>query len=121
MGFAEAVSSVLSNYATFSGRARRSEFWYWLLAVMVIGLAFALLAALLGSGIFGTILDFGYLIFSLVIIVPSIAVAMRRLHDSGKTGWFLLLALIPIVNLIPLVFCALPSDEGSNQYGAPPR
>jgi uncharacterized membrane protein YhaH (DUF805 family) len=120
MGFAEAVASVLGNYATFSGRARRSEFWYWWLAMIAVGLVFAILAALLGDGILGTVLNLGYFVFSLAVLVPTIAVAMRRLHDSGKTGWLLLLALIPIVNLLLLVFYVLPSDEGSNQYGPQP-
>ena len=120
MGFTEAVASVLGNYATFSGRARRSEFWYWWLAMFAVGMVFAVLALLLGDGIFGTVLNLGYVVFSVAVIVPTVAVAMRRLHDSGKTGWLLLLALIPVLNLILLVLYVLPSDEGSNQYGPQP-
>jgi uncharacterized membrane protein YhaH (DUF805 family) len=100
--------SVLKNYANFDGRARRSEYWYFVLfnmiftyALMFIGLAIEL--------------PFFQLIYSLGVLVPSIAVGVRRMHDVGKSGWFI---LIPIYNLI---LACTNGDEGENEYGADPK
>ncbi len=119
MGFGEAIGSVLTKYITFSGRASRAEFWWWWLTVWSIGLVFAGVAWGLGSGLFGEVIRAAYWVAWLFVIVPTAAVSIRRLHDTGKSGWFLLLSLIPIVNLVLLVFYLLPSDQGSNSYGPP--
>lgn len=99
---------VLHNYATFSGRARRSEYWYFFLFNVII--AFVL-------GFIGGLIDMTFLgnIYSLAVLIPGIAVGVRRMHDVGKSGWFL---LIPIYNLI-LAFTE--GEKGSNQYGADPK
>ena len=118
-----AVRTVLSKYATFSGRATRPEYWWWVLAgalmmaVMQI-IDGALVAPMLGFEAFqdeaGQPLS---LIFSLVLILPSIAVGVRRLHDTDRTGWWLLLGLIPLIGtLVLLYFYVQPSDD-DNQYG----
>ncbi|MBE6293284.1 MAG: DUF805 domain-containing protein [Bacteroidales bacterium] len=104
MGFSQAVKSVFSNYANFSGRARRSEYWYFVLFSLIIGL-----------------IPIVNLIVGLISIIPSIAVCVRRLHDIGKSGWWLLLCLIPIVNLILLVWYCTDSQPGENQWGANPK
>jgi uncharacterized membrane protein YhaH (DUF805 family) len=99
---------VLQNYASFSGRARRSEYWYFFLFNVLIGI---------GLGIFGVMLGTEMLsnIYSLAVLIPGIAVAVRRMHDVGKSGWY---ALIPIYNL---VLACTEGDSGDNEYGADPK
>lgn len=120
-----AVRAVLSNYATFSGRASRPEFWWWILAIFLFGI----LTQLLDAFIFTPMLGFEpgdenagqplSTIFSLAILLPAIAVAARRMHDMGKSGWWLLLNLIPVIGgLILLWFYTRPS-EGPNDWGEP--
>ena len=116
MGFAEAVQAVLGKYADFSGRARRSEYWFWTLAVM-LGYVVALILVAIAK-------PFLYLlvIAYLAILVPSLAVSVRRLHDTGKSGWFILVGLIPLVGgIILLVFMVSDSTPGDNQYGPNPK
>lgn len=105
---------VLENYANFSGRARRAEYWWFALANLVVYVALSLIIGGVSEGL-GSLLS---LVYYLGVLVPSIAVSVRRLHDVGKSGWFLLLALIPIVGAIVLiVWAATDSQRGSNQYG----
>ena len=116
MTFAEAVSSVLSKYATFEGRARRREYWYWYLAVLLVELVVGIIWSVsdnLGPWI--------ALIFGLAVILPSIAVGVRRLHDTGRTGWWILIALIPFGGLVLLVFFLLDGTRGDNKYGPSPK
>ncbi len=99
---------VLQNYATFSGRARRSEYWYFVLFNVIISFALAFAGNAIGiQGIDS--------IYSLAVLIPSIAVGVRRMHDVGKSGWFL---LIPIYNLILAI---TPGTVGDNEYGADPK
>lgn len=99
---------VLQNYATFSGRARRSEYWYFVLFNVIISFALAFAGNVIGiQGIDS--------IYSLAVLIPSIAVGVRRMHDVGKSGWFL---LIPIYNLILAI---TPGTVGDNEYGADPK
>lgn len=130
MGFSESVKSVFSKYATFSGRASRSEYWYFVLFNLIITIPLfivgAIIGALLGSGESSmvTALAVGYIlvcIYSLAIIIPSIAVAVRRLHDTGKSGWLYLLVLIPYLGgLVIFVFMLLESAP-DNKYGPNPN
>ncbi len=101
---------VLKNYATFEGRARRSEYWYFVLFSIIISIALIFVDGALGSeiGIVG-------LVFSLGTLIPSIAVAVRRMHDVGKSGWYI---LIPIYNLI---LACTNGQTGSNEYGEDPK
>ena len=103
MGFVEAIKSVYSNFANFKGRARRSEYWYFTLFNIII--SFIPIVCLLG----------------IINIIPGIAVCIRRLHDTGRRGWWLLLALVPIVNIILLVWYCQDSQPGENQWGANPK
>lgn len=95
---------VLENYSNFNGRARRAEFWWFLLGSVIISIVLQIIDRVIGIAIFGTI-------YSLAVLIPSIAVAIRRMHDVGKSGWFI---LIPIYNLI-LAFTE--GDKGPNEYG----
>ena len=111
------VTSVLRQYATFSGRASRPEYWWFQLALWVsIFVAFILLAFIPVIGI---------LIYIVVVfgsIIPNVAVSARRLHDTNKSGWHQLLAFVPFLGPVALiVLYALPSDWGDNQYGSPPH
>ena len=107
---------VLKKYAVFEGRARRKEFWMFCLFNMIIGIVFSIL------GNIGFFFNVIYGIYGLAILVPSIAVGVRRLHDTNRSGLFLLLALIPLVGaIILIVFLAQDSAAGDNKYGANPK
>jgi uncharacterized membrane protein YhaH (DUF805 family) len=107
---------VLERYAKFDGRAGRAEFWWFVLANLIVYIAFAILLQV--SGIF-VILE---LLYALAMLVPSIAVAVRRLHDTDKSGWLLLLGLIPLVGfIILLVFYIQQGTSGPNKYGVAPE
>ncbi len=117
------VNVFKNKYADFSGRARRSEYWYFALFNALLGMVLGFVAGLLG-GIMGnetvTLIIIG--VFYLGIIIPSIAIGVRRLHDTGKSGWLYLLALIPILGgLILLVFFCTDSQAGTNKWGANPK
>ncbi len=103
-------TKVLKNYAQFNGRARRSEYWYFFLFSAIITIILTFVDRAIGS-------EGGMLsnIYSLAVLVPTIAAGIRRMHDVGKSGWFL---LIPIYNLI---LACTNGDQGANQYGADPK
>ena len=108
--------AALRKYAEFNGRARRSEFWYFALANFLIGIALNILDMIIGS--YGAITG----LYSLAVLIPSLAVGARRLHDTNKSGWWLLLLFIPIVGAIVLiVFFAQEGDPGDNQFGPNPK
>lgn len=103
------------KYATFTGRAGRTEFWVFYLANILIG---AILSQVGNNGQEYSPVE---LVFYLAILLPSLAVAARRLHDIGRSGWWQLLSLIPVVGSIALlVMCVLPGHEGANKFGNPP-
>lgn len=104
----------LKKYATFTGRARRKEYWMFVLFYVLIAVGLALVDALLGTGFLGSI-------FVLAMIIPSVAAAVRRLHDTGRSGWWMLLGFIPLVGLVLIYFLVLDSDPGDNAYGSNPK
>ena len=109
---------VLKKYAIFSGRARRKEYWFFVLFNVIISMVLAFIDGMMGS--FNAEAGVGMLggIYSLAVLIPGIAVSVRRLHDIGKSGWWLLIALIPLAGgIILLVFNAKDSQEGENDYG----
>ncbi|MDM7860909.1 DUF805 domain-containing protein [Alteromonas sp. ASW11-36] len=108
--------AVLKKYAVFSGRARRKEYWMFFLFNFIIAFALGFVEGLMGSpGIVGAI-------YSLAILIPAIAVGVRRLHDTGRTGWWMLIGLIPIIGpIVLIIFFVQDSDEGDNQHGANPK
>lgn len=104
MGFSEAIKYCLSNYANFKGRAKRSEYWYFVLFAAIAYFVAAFLSPEL------------YAIALLALIVPTIAAAVRRLHDGGRSGWNLLWSLIPFGSLVILVWLASEGNSGPNKY-----
>lgn len=112
----------LKKYAVFSGRSRRKEYWYFVLFNILIGLALAVIDGITvgfradaGIGIFRGV-------YLLAILIPSIAVAVRRLHDTDRSGWWLLIVLVPFIGVIVLLmFMVENSKPGENKYGPEPR
>ena len=119
MDFQEAVTSVFNNYATFSGRARRSEYWYFVLFNGLVGFAIGFVGGIiLGERLTNIVST----LYSLAVLVPSLAVGVRRLHDTGRSAWRYLFLLIPFVGwIILVVFLAQDSQPGVNVYGPNPK
>ena len=127
IGFVPAVKRVFQKYATFTGRASRSEFWWWTLAnVIVVTVLYALIIALAVAGrtsdgepgraaIAPTVL---LVVWALAIVVPSIAVTIRRLHDAGYSGWFYLFSVFGL-GIVTLVLCAMETSPAAAKYGPP--
>ena len=126
MSFGQAVKSFWSQYATFKGRARRSEYWFIQLFLVLTNLAVAAIDLALmdgdvdrfiangGGGIVG-------LVWILATIVPALAVLVRRLHDTGKSGWWALIGFVPLAGgIVLLAFTVLDSDAGENRFGVWP-
>lgn len=107
MNFGSAVKTCFSKYADFSGRASRSEFWWFML--------FAVLGYVATSLIHGWI----YTLFALGILIPSLAVGARRLHDTGRSGWLQLIALIPLIGALVLIYFMVQPSQGENRFGNP--
>ena len=107
---------VLRNYAEFEGRAQRMEYWMFILFNLLVLFGIGMIEFLLGlGGILG-------LLYSLAVITPSIAVSVRRLHDTGRGGWWILIGVIPVLGaLILLVFYCIDGEPGDNEYGADPK
>lgn len=113
---------VRDNYANFSGRARRQEYWMFVLINLLISLGLLAVFATLASVTNIVELIFIPYIYMLGVFIPSLAVAVRRLHDTNKSGWMYLVSLIPIVGPIwLLVLFATEGDRGNNQYGSDPK
>ena len=114
MGFGEAVSTCFKKSVVWEGRASRAEFWWFYLAQILIIFAAGIIDQIIGTG-------FLYIIALIVVILPSIAVLIRRLHDTDRTGWWYWIQLLPLIGLIViLVFTLSGSDEGDNKYGPNP-
>ena len=108
MNFGDAIKVCFTKYVGFEGRATRSEYWWWVLFIVLVSIALGALKLQMLSGV-----------FSLGVLLPLLAVGARRLHDIGKSGWWLLIYLIPLVGWLVLLFFAMqPSQPGSNEYGA---
>lgn len=119
MGFQEAVTSVFQQYATFSGRARRSEYWYFVLFTCIVEFVLTMLTRMNGIGNVANILC---IVFSFAVLIPSLAVSCRRLHDIGRSGFWLFIGLIPIVGgILLIVWHCKDSEPETNQYGPCPK
>jgi uncharacterized membrane protein YhaH (DUF805 family) len=106
---------VMKNYFNTSGRARRTEYWMYFLVYLVILILASLLDALGGLGLIGGLVALAHL-------VPSITVGVRRLHDIGRSGWWLLIALVPLIGwIIALYWAAKEGDAQDNAYGSNPK
>jgi uncharacterized membrane protein YhaH (DUF805 family) len=115
-------AKVLRQYADFTGRARRTEFWMFTFVSAIIGIVLSLVdeVVFVGPGVSTT----GWLgtIYGLAVLLPTLAVGARRLHDTGRSGWWLLLAIIPLIGAIVLiVFFALEGQRTTNSYGPDPK
>lgn len=152
MTFAQAIKTCFNRYATFTGRATRSEYWWWILFCFLSIIAICIIAALIGVatagsrgvGLLGFFFLLPFIIFCIVILVPSWAVLFRRLHDAGHPGYWILLYLVPYVislfaalvgsqimsmlfgflsfagSIVLLVFVLQPSQPYDNQFGPCP-
>lgn len=107
---------VLKQYADFNGRARRKEFWMFVLFNFIISVVLGAIDGVIGS--YGALSG----IYGLAILIPGLAVSVRRLHDTGKSGWMILVSLIPVIGFIwLLVLYVSEGTPGENQYGASPK
>ena len=114
MGFSESISACFSKYATFSGRAVRSEYWYFILFQILANAAAGAVGYALQSSVVDGLVD-------LLLILPALAVAVRRLHDIDKSGWWLLIGLIPLVGWVFLiVWHCTKGTLGANRFGPDP-
>ena len=113
---------VLKKYAVFKGRARRKEYWYFILFNTIISFVLSVMEEAAGGlgpeevvGLLGGI-------YALAMLIPTLAVSVRRLHDTGRSGWWILIVLIPFIGfIVMLVFMVLDGTPGQNQYGANPK
>jgi uncharacterized membrane protein YhaH (DUF805 family) len=112
----------LKKYAVFGGRSRRKEYWYFVLFNIIVGIVLAAIDALLGT--FSSSSNIGLLsgIYSLAVLIPTLSVTVRRLHDIDRTGWWILIGLLPLIGaVVLLVFALLEGTPGSNRYGPNPK
>lgn len=104
----------LKKYADFTGRARRKEFWMFILVYFILSIVVGVLDAMLGMG-------FLAIIFSLGLLIPNISITARRLHDTGRSGWWQLIALIPLIGFIILIVFLVQDSHDANDYGINPK
>jgi len=113
---------VLKKYAVFSGRARRAEYWYFVLFNIIVAIVLSLIDTLLGT--FDILRGVGLLssLYGLAVLIPTLAVTVRRLHDIDRSGWWIFINLIPLIGFIVLlVFAVTDGTPGSNRYGPNPK
>ena len=103
----------LRKYADFEGRANRQQFWMYVLIYMAIYLAIGAVGYVLGTGLLTSL-------FSIVMLLPSISITCRRLHDTGRSGWWQLIGLVPVIGLIVMIVFTVQDSDGDNSYGAKP-
>lgn len=122
----EMMFAPLKRYADFNGRSRRSEYWFFQLFFVILYVVFLALLAITGgfsgngnmlSGLVGLIFGIGFL----GLFVPALAVLVRRLHDTDKSGWWALISFVPFGGLVLLVFCVMEGTKGPNKFGADPK
>ncbi|MDB5439405.1 MAG: hypothetical protein JWM33_1832 [Caulobacteraceae bacterium] len=126
----------LRRYADFQGRASRSEFWLWMLLLFVVSIGFGILGAMTGGGPHMDPLTFHWImpggigmgvyglqsLFSLAVLIPNLAVSVRRLHDTNRSGWWLLIVLLPFIGaIVLLIFYVTDSTPGANRFGPNPK
>ena len=116
MNFGEAIKSGLNNYATFWGRACRSEFWYWTLFVILLTVAAGIIDQAVVESEYGLVQP----LTSLALFLPGIAVAIRRLHDLDRTGWWVLIAFTGIGIILLLIWDCMKGTGGPNRFGPDP-
>jgi len=118
MSFVEAIRSVLTQYVGFSGRARRAEYWYFFLFECIVNFVLSMLGNITDMNFFNILIT----LFNLAVFLPGLAVCFRRMHDTGKSAWYLLIGLVPIVGQILIMLWFIKDSEpGTNQYGPNPK
>jgi uncharacterized membrane protein YhaH (DUF805 family) len=113
MNFTTAIKTCFRKYVDWNGRALRSEYWYFYLFLMLGVFVTVFLDALMGIGLFSGL-------FILAMILPMLFVTIRRLHDVGRSGWWILISLIPIASLVLLYWTIIEGDKGDNAFGPHP-
>jgi uncharacterized membrane protein YhaH (DUF805 family) len=113
MSFGEAVSDGFSKYATFSGRSSRSAYWWWILFYVLVVIVASVLDAAIGTGVIAILVWLGF-------FLPNLAVLVRRLHDTDRSGWWVLIGLIPLIGAIVLIVFACIDSGPPNKYGQGP-
>jgi len=122
--YVELYTGVLKKWNVFSGRARRREYWMFALMNFIIFVILGVVGGILGQiwGPLATLISVVSALLSLVLIIPNFAVGIRRLHDTNRSGWLFLLALIPLIGvIILLVFFIQEGTSGGNKYGSDPK
>lgn len=122
LNFQQAIVSDFKRYVDFNGRSARSEYWWWVLMIVVIDVAFSLLEMIAGgptSSMYGVINGINLLI-SLGLFLPGLAVAIRRLHDTNRSAWWVLIALTGVGIIVLIVWYCMRGTIGENQYGPDP-
>ena len=115
MSFGDAVASGFRKYVVFNGRSSRSEYWWWILFTIIAGVVFGVVDIVIGT------YPLLYLLSTLAIILPDLAVTIRRLHDLDKSGWWILIGLIPLIgSIIMLIWFVGRGTEGPNRFGEDP-
>ena len=117
MSFVDAIRSGFTQYVGFAGRARRSEFWYFYLFTILLSIVASIVQRAMTNSTNGIVTT----IIGLAIVLPYLAVAVRRLHDTSRSGWWLLIGLIPVVGTIILIVFWVQDSHGDNQYGPSPK
>lgn len=114
--------TALRKYAVFSGRSRRREYWYFGLFYLILYVVLAMVDGITGSFDFRSGMGVFTGALTLALLVPSLSVSVRRLHDTGRSGWWLLLGIIPVIGaVILIVFLAQDSEPGANRFGPNPK
>ena len=106
---------VLQKYAVFDGRAKRSEYWLFTLVQIIIFTVLAALSSVVGEWFLGV-----YFLYFLATLLPSLAVTVRRLHDTGRSGWWILIGLVPLIGAIILIIFMVMESANDNEYGPRP-
>jgi uncharacterized membrane protein YhaH (DUF805 family) len=120
VGFDKAINAGFSNYLVFSGRALRSEYWYWTLFLLLGGIVTAIIDTLIFGSSFDAIVSPLNFVFNITTFLPSISVSIRRLHDIDRTGWWLLICLTVIGILLLIYWACQPGTLGPNRFGSEP-
>jgi uncharacterized membrane protein YhaH (DUF805 family) len=114
MTFSDAIRSGFDNYVNFEGRASRAEFWWWFLFAILVSIAANIIDAIIGAPIFSLLAGLG-------LLLPNLAMSVRRLHDTNRSGWWILIGLIPLIGFIVLlIFYLEKGTPGPNEHGPPP-
>lgn len=113
MGFVEAIKDGFGKYVTFSGRSSRAAYWYWVLFAVIVAVVAYIVDLAIGAPILTGLT-------SLALLLPGLAVSIRRMHDVGKSGWWILISLVPLIGFIVYLVFVLQPSQGPNQYGERP-